>query len=81
MITTTKIEAAIEETVELVKTHPASTQAGMSIRTFLAYLLFLRDSRAILWTSPLASPSVEALLVALAHEQERLLHVLFRMRN
>ena len=81
MITITKIEAAIEETEILAENYPSSTGAGMKIRVFLAYLEFLRDSNAMWWTSPLANPSVEALLVALALEQEKLLHVLFRIRN
>ena len=81
MMTITKIEAAIEETKNLVEAYPASTGAGEKIRVFLAYLKFLRESNVLWWTSPLVNPSIEALLVSLAQEQEKLLHVLFRIRN
>ena len=81
MVTREKIKQAIKETESLLDEYPYSSQAGMAVRAFLEYIKFLDSSSVILWTSPLAHPAIINLLVVLAHEQERLLHVVFRMRN
>ena len=81
MITRKKILQAIKETESLFNEYSADTQAGMSIRAFWEYLQFLQSSSVIVWTSPLAHPAIINLLVVLAQEQERLLHIVFRMRN